>query len=239
MISKGRWLLKYTVMIPAAGSGQRMGAGFNKLFLKLGEKPIFIHTLQAFEEDPLCDGIILAVKEEEKREIQGFLDQFNISKVREMVEGGTERQYSVDACLKAYTEKGIVLVHDAARPFIRRSVIHALVKEAEEHGAAIVGVKAKDTMKLAPSGTVQETVNRNHLWIVQTPQAFRHEVIDEASRRAKEDGFLGTDESMLVERINHPVRIVEGTYDNVKMTTQEDLAIGEILLKRVQQEEER
>lgn len=239
MISKGRWLLKYTVMIPAAGSGQRMGAGFNKLFLKLGEKPIFIHTLQAFEEDPWCDGIILAVKEEEIREIQGYLDEFNISKVREMVEGGTERQYSVDACLNAYADKGIVLVHDAARPFIRRSVIHALVKEAEEHGAAIVGVKAKDTMKLAPSGTVQETVNRDHLWIVQTPQAFRYEVIHKASRRAKEDDFLGTDESMLVERINHPVRIVEGTYDNVKMTTQEDLAIGEILLKRVHQEEER
>lgn len=230
--------MKYTVMIPAAGSGSRMGAGFNKLFLKLGEKPIFVHTLQAFEQDPLCSGIILAVKNEERKEIQGYLDEFNITKVCEMVEGGSERQYSVDACLNAYTEKGIVLVHDAARPFIRRSLIHALVKEAEAYGAAIVGVKAKDTMKLAPSGTVQETVNRDHLWIVQTPQAFRYEVINEASQRAKDENFLGTDESMLVERIGHPVRIVEGSYDNVKMTTQEDLAIGEILLKRVQQEEE-
>lgn len=225
-------------MIPAAGSGQRMGAGFNKLFLKLGEKPIFIHTLLAFERDPLCHAIILAIKEEERKEIQAYLNQFKITKVSEMVVGGTERQYSVDACLAAYKDGGIVLVHDAARPFIRRSVIHSSVEEAKQHGAAIVGVKAKDTMKLAPTGTIEETVNRDHLWIVQTPQAFRYEILKEASNRAKEDGFLGTDESMLVERIGYPVRVVEGTYDNVKMTTQEDLAFGEILLKRVQQEEE-
>lgn len=226
-------------MIPAAGSGKRMGAGFNKLFLKLGEKPIFIHTLEAFEQDPFCKGIILAVKSEEKQDIESYLEQFKIGKVKKMVEGGTERQYSVDACLAAYEGDGIVLVHDAARPFIRRSVIHALVKEAEEHGAAIVGVKAKDTMKLAPAGTVQETVNRDHLWIVQTPQAFRYDVLQKASKKAKVDGFLGTDESMLVERFGHTVRMVEGTYDNVKMTTQEDLAIGEILLKRVQLEEKK
>lgn len=231
--------MKYTVMIPAAGSGKRMGAGFNKLFLKLGEKPIFIHTLEAFEQDPFCQSIILAVKNEEKKDIQVYLDQFNIGKVKEMVEGGTERQYSVDACLAAYEGDGIVLVHDAARPFIRRTVIHALVNEAEVYGAAIVGVKAKDTMKLAPTGTVQETVNRDHLWIVQTPQAFRYDVLQKASAEAKMDGFLGTDESMLVERIGHTVRMVEGTYDNVKMTTQEDLAIGEILLKRMQLEEKK
>lgn len=224
-------------MIPAAGSGKRMGAGFNKLFLKLGEKPIFIHTLEAFQQDPYCQSIILAVKDEEKQDIKKYLEQFNITKVTQMVEGGSERQYSVAACLSAYEGDGVVLVHDAARPFIRRAVIHALVKEAEISGAAIVGVKAKDTMKLAPTGTVQETVNRDHLWIVQTPQAFRAGVLRKASDQAKMDGFLGTDESMLVERIDHPVRMVEGTYDNVKMTTQEDLAIGEILLKRVQQEE--
>lgn len=224
-------------MIPAAGSGQRMGAGFNKLFLTLGDKPIFVHTLKVFEEDPLCEGIILAVKNEEKEEIQSYLQQFGISKVKTIVNGGTERQYSVAACLEAHKGKGIVLVHDAARPFIRRSVIHELVNEAATCGAAIVGVKAKDTMKLAPEGIVQETINRDLLWIVQTPQAFQYEVLMEASNQAKADDFLGTDESMLVERSGHPVRIVEGTYDNVKMTTQEDLAIGEILLKRVQQEE--
>ena len=135
--------MKYTVMMPAAGSGQRMGAGYNKLFLMLGDKPIFIHTLQVFEDDPACIGIILAVKQEERQEIQAMLDRFGITKVRALVDGGTERQYSVAACIQAHTEKGIVLVHDAARPFIRRSVIRALVDEATKHGAAIAGVKAK------------------------------------------------------------------------------------------------
>ena len=142
--------------------------------------------------------------------------------------------------LSAHEEDGIVLVHDAARPFIRRSVIQELVRAAAEYGAAIAGVKAKDTMKLAPVGIVEETVDRETLWIVQTPQAFKYEVLREAAHeKAEADGFLGTDESMLVERLGHPVRIVESTYDNVKMTTQEDLVFGEILLKRRQQEDEK
>lgn len=224
-------------MIPAAGSGQRMGAGYNKLFLMLGEQPILIHTLRVFEEDPNCVEIILAVKHEEQQEIESQLVEHCIRKVRKFVDGGTERQYSVAACIEAHTERGIVLVHDAARPFIRRSVIQKLVKAAQTHGAAIAGVKAKDTMKLATAGIVEETVDRDSLWIVQTPQAFQYEVLKEASEKAQREGFLGTDESMLVERLGHPVHIVEGTYDNVKMTTQEDLVFGEILLKRVRQED--
>lgn len=225
-------------MMPAAGSGQRMGAGFNKLFLKLGPKPILIHTLDVFEKDPACTAIILAIKSSEREEIQSFLREFNITKVSTMVEGGSERQYSVAACMEAYKESGIVLVHDAARPFIRRSTIGKLVQTAADYGAAIAGVRAKDTMKLAEDGTITETVNRDKLWIVQTPQAFKYEVLDEASRKALKDNFIGTDESMLVERMGHQVRVVESTYDNVKMTTQEDLVFGEILLKRRQQEED-
>lgn len=224
--------MKYTVMIPAAGSGQRMGAGYNKLFLKLGDRPILIHTLQVFEDDPSCEGIILAVKAEEQPSIQEMLSEFSITKVTAMVEGGGERQNSVAACIRAYEGEGIVLVHDAARPFIRHNVIAELVSIADAHGAAIAGVQAKDTMKYAPGGIVEETVDREKLWIVQTPQAFRYALLREASDKAVADGFLGTDESMLVERLGHPVRMVESTYDNVKMTTQEDLVFGEILLTR-------
>ena len=230
-------IVKYTVMIPAAGSGKRMGAGYNKLFLILDGKPIIVHTLEVFEKDPACIGIILAVKPEEREEIKSMLDQFGITKVRAIVDGGTERQYSVAACIEAHADNGIVLVHDAARPFIRRSVITNLVATAKESGAAIAAVQAKDTMKIAPSGIVKETVDRDTLWIVQTPQAFQYDVLKKASNKAEVDGFLGTDESMLVERFGHPVHIVESTYDNVKMTTQEDLAFGEILLTRRQQEE--
>ena len=219
-------------MMPAAGSGQRMAAGYNKLFLQLAHKPIIIHTLLVFEEDPACKGIILAVKPDERKEIQSMLDQFGISKIKSIVDGGTERQYSVAACIEAHAENGIVLVHDAARPFLRRSVIANLVQKATEFGAAIAAVQPKDTMKLATNGVVEKTVDRENLWVVQTPQAFQYDVLKEASELAIRDGFLGTDESMLVERLGHPVQIVESTYENVKMTTQEDLAFGEIILKR-------
>jgi 2-C-methyl-D-erythritol 4-phosphate cytidylyltransferase len=233
---RGRWKVDYTVMMPAAGSGQRMGAGYNKLFLQLDHKPIIIHTLLVFEEDPACIGVILAVKPDERYEIQSMLDQFGISKIKTIVDGGTERQYSVAACIEAHAEDGIVLVHDAARPFLNRSVIANLVRKATEFGAAIAAVQPKDTMKIATDGVVEKTVDREKLWIVQTPQAFRYDVLKEASESANRTGFLGTDEAMLVERLGHPVQIVESTYENVKMTTQEDLAFGEIILKRQQED---
>lgn len=225
-------------MMPAAGSGQRMGAGFNKLFLKLGDKPILVHTLDVFEQDPSCVEVILAVKLSEREEIQSFLDEFNIKKVTKMVEGGAERQHSVSACLEAHKGGGIVLVHDAARPFILHSTIQKLVQAATEYGSAIAGVKAKDTMKFAENNIVERTVNRDNLWVVQTPQVFTYDVLKKATYEAEQVGFLGTDESMLVERLGHPVRMIESTYDNVKMTTQDDLVFGEILLKRRKQEED-
>lgn len=199
--------------------------------MKLEGKPILAHTLGVFEGDSACKGIILAVKPDERSVIESMLEQFAITKVTAMVDGGGERQNSVAACIRAYDGDGVVLVHDAARPFIRRAVINELVKVAAEHGAAIAGVRAKDTMKFASAGVVEETVDRDMLWIIQTPQAFRYALLQEASTRAEVEGFLGTDESMLVERLGYSVRIVESTYDNVKMTTQEDLVFGEILLK--------
>ena len=227
----------YTVMLPAAGSGKRMGAGFNKLFLEMAGKPILIHTLDVFEKDPACSGMILSVKDEEKRHIEVMLERFGITKVAALVEGGAERQQSVAACIRAHQSGGIVLVHDAARPFITRHVIRELVDVADEYGAAIAGVQVKDTMKVAPNGIVEETVDRSKLWSIQTPQAFRYDLLKEASDKAESEGFLGTDESMIVERLGHPVRVVESTYENVKMTTTEDLLFGEVLLKQRRQED--
>lgn len=227
----------YTVMLPAAGSGRRMGAGFNKLFLEMASKPILIHTLDVFEQDSACSGMVLSVKGEEKSQIEEMLERFGITKVTALVEGGTERQQSVAACIRAHQSGGIVLVHDAARPFIKQEVIHELVEVAQAHGAAIAGVQVKDTMKYAPGGIVEETVDRSKIWAIQTPQAFRYELLKEASEKAEAEGFLGTDESMIVERLGHPVRVVESTYDNVKMTTKEDLLFGEVLLTQRRQED--
>ncbi|GKV66355.1 MULTISPECIES: 2-C-methyl-D-erythritol 4-phosphate cytidylyltransferase [unclassified Sporosarcina] len=224
--------MNYTVMIPAAGSGKRMGAGQNKLFLEIGGKSILYHTVSVFQEDPHCEEIIIAVKPDEQAAIQEILECNGSVKAITFAEGGGERQDSVAACIAAYKGNGIVLVHDAARPFLDSSVIRELVSTANETGAAIAAVRAKDTIKLAENGTVQQTLNRENLWLVQTPQAFQYDVLKNASDSAIHDGFLGTDESMLVERSGHGVSVVEGSYDNVKMTTQEDLAIGEILLAR-------
>jgi|SRR5690554_5294364 len=223
--------LNYEVVLPAAGSGKRMGAGMNKLFLLLANKPILIHTLEVFQNDEDCTGIWLAVKPEEREYVQELLNKYHITKVKGLPNGGKERQHSVHSCLKEMQEVEIVLVHDAARPFITLPVIDALVKTAYEKGAAIAGVRAKDTMKKVKDGVIVETVDRENLWSIQTPQAFRFDLLYEAEDVAEKVGFLGTDEAMLVERLGHQVHIVESTYENVKITTKEDLVFGEAILK--------
>ncbi|MCM0625841.1 2-C-methyl-D-erythritol 4-phosphate cytidylyltransferase [Lysinibacillus sp. OL1_EC] len=225
--------MQYEVVLPAAGSGKRMGAGQNKLFLKLLEKPILVHTLEVFQHDPACTGIWLAVKPEERGFIQKMLEDYRITKVKGLPDGGAERQHSVHSCMKEMQQVDIVLVHDAARPFITHDIIAKLVQNAHHHGAAIAGVRAKDTMKkVSMNGIIEETVDRESLWMVQTPQAFRFELIMEAEDVAEKVGFLGTDEAMLMERLGHQVHIVESSYENVKMTTQEDLVFGEAILRK-------
>jgi len=224
--------VQYEVVLPAAGSGKRMGAGQNKLFLELLGKPILIHTLEVFEQDGNCTGIWLAVKPEERVFIQEMLANYGISKVKGLPDGGVERQHSVHSCMKEMEQVDIVLVHDAARPFITHTIIANLVQSAHNFGAAIAGVRAKDTMKKVRDGIIEETVDRESLWMIQTPQAFRFGLIVEAEDVAEKVGFLGTDEAMLVERLGHAVHIVESTYENVKMTTKEDLLFGEAILRR-------
>ncbi len=208
-----------------------MGAGQNKLFLTLLDKPILIHTLLVFEQDEACSGIWLAVKDTERDYIQSLIAKYNITKIKGLPTGGTERQHSVHSCLKEMKDVEIVLVHDAARPFITAPIIEKLADTAYEKGAAIAGVRAKDTMKIVREGIIKETVDRESLWMIQTPQAFRFNLLAEAEGAAEKVGFLGTDEAMLVERLGHEVYVVESSYDNVKITTQEDLIFGEAILK--------
>lgn len=218
-------------MLPAAGSGKRMGADHNKLFLQLIDKPILVHTLEVFQQDANCTGIWLAVKAEERAYIAQLIEQYKLTKVKGLPTGGAERQHSVHACIKAMEHVEIVLVHDAARPFITHDTIAQLVAVANEHGAAIAGVRVKDTIKKVRDGIIEETVDREQLWSIQTPQAFRFHLIAEAEDAAERDGFLGTDEAMVVERLGYAVHIVESSYENVKMTTQEDLVFGEAILQ--------
>lgn len=226
--------MAYQVIIPAAGQGKRMGAGKNKLLLELNSIPVFIHSLKVFEEDELCDGIILAIHPQDEAEFNSLLKEHGVKKVLELVPGGKERQDSIYNALKTVKTDGIILVHDAARPFILKEHIHRLLDTAQETGAAIIGVPAKDTMKTVRDDVVMATVERSSLWAVQTPQAFRFSLLYRAYEQAEKDGFIGTDDSSLVERISHPVTMVEGDYDNIKLTTQEDLFFAQAILQKRQ-----
>lgn len=225
--------MKYAVVIPAAGQGKRMGAGHNKQFLMLEDRPLIIHTVSVFEKDPNCINIIVVANPSEITDMRVLFDKWNIKKVTNVLAGGKERQDSVYEGLKVLKEEDIVLVHDGARPFIEASRLKDLVQKASETGAAVLGVRMKDTVKRAANGLVIETIDRSSLWAVQTPQAFRLPIVLEAYRRAEEQQIVGTDDTSLVEKMGHPVHIVEGGYDNIKLTTPEDMitAIG-ILQKR-------
>lgn len=226
--------MAYEVIIPAAGQGKRMGAGRNKLLLTMNGVPVLIHTLKIFAQDEKCDGIILAISPQDEEEFKELLARYEIKKVSALVHGGEERQHSVYNGLQAARSEGIILVHDAARPFIHASMIHQLVEVADACGAAVLAVPVKDTIKKVYQNEVVETVDRSSLWAIQTPQAFRISVLREAHDRAKEAHFLGTDEASLVERIAYPVKIVEGSYDNIKLTTKEDLTFAEAILKKIE-----
>ncbi|MFZ7943154.1 2-C-methyl-D-erythritol 4-phosphate cytidylyltransferase [Neobacillus sp. 19] len=228
--------MTYQVILPAAGLGKRMRAGKNKLLLELNGMPVLVHTLRVFEEDEDCEGIILAIHPQDEQEFKALLRKYRVRKVLNLVPGGDERQHSIYNALKTVESNGIVLVHDAARPFIRKGHIHRLTETARETGAAIIGVPAKDTMKKVQDGVVVETVERSSLWAVQTPQAFRISILREAYEKAERDHFLGTDDSSLVERLNVPVSVVEGDYDNIKLTTPEDLFFAEAILKKREKE---
>ncbi|WP_210367521.1 2-C-methyl-D-erythritol 4-phosphate cytidylyltransferase [Bacillus sp. REN3] len=225
--------MPYQVIIPAAGQGKRMGAGKNKLLLELEGVPILIHTLKVFEADAQCEGMIIAINPNDEAEYKRLLQEYGIRKVTALVTGGKERQDSVYNGLRfASSYDGVILVHDAARPFITTGTIHKLVEAAAAKGGAIVAVPVKDTIKKAVNSQVAETVERSSLWAVQTPQAFRVSILLEAHEKAAQERFTGTDESSLVERLPHPVAIIEGDYDNIKLTTPEDLYFAEAILRK-------
>ncbi|MEK5520978.1 2-C-methyl-D-erythritol 4-phosphate cytidylyltransferase [Heyndrickxia sporothermodurans] len=222
--------MDYQVIIPAAGQGKRMGAGKNKLLLELQEQPVILHTLNVFLHDQNCKGIILVIQPDDELMFKELLNPME-EKIK-TVYGGTERQFSVYNGLQAVKDTEIVLVHDGARPFIKLSIIHQLVNDAHMHGAAIAAVPVKDTIKKVTQNQVMETVERSSLWQVQTPQAFRFSILFHAHQQAHLEKFLGTDESSLVERLGYPVNIVTGDYDNIKLTTPEDLYFAEAILKK-------
>lgn len=225
-------MVNYQVIIPAAGQGKRMNAGKNKQFIELQSIPVIIHTLRVFEQDPMCSGIILVINKDEQLIFEELLQTYSIQRVVSLIQGGSERQYSVYNGLLAAKNTDIVLVHDGARPFLKQEHVHELVRVAAEKGAAVLAVPVKDTIKRASSDLyVEETVERSSLWAIQTPQAFHVSILQAAHELARKEDFLGTDEASLVERIPKQVYIVRGDYLNIKLTTPDDLIFAEAILQ--------
>lgn len=222
-----------TAIILAAGKGTRMKAQLNKQYLFLKGKPIIAHTLNAFERSSLIDEIILVINKNDvelcKRNI---LKKYKFKKVAKIISGGAQRQESVLNGLAQINPKSeIVLIHDGARPLVTEQVIKRCIDGAKEFGAVSAGVPIKDTIKIMKKdGFVNFTPKRKDVWITQTPQGFKVEIIEEAHRIATKDNVLGTDDAMLVEHIGREVKMIEGDYENIKITTPEDLITAEAIL---------
>ncbi|WP_088044580.1 2-C-methyl-D-erythritol 4-phosphate cytidylyltransferase [Bacillus sp. EAC] len=225
--------MQYKVIIPAAGSGSRMGAGFNKLFLKIKNTPIIELTIRVFGEDKACNEIILSIKDDERQLFDSLNLPSHIKQKITFVQGGSERQESVyNGLLAIKDENSYILVHDGARPFVTEAVIERILEKMNEQNAVICAVPMKDTIKKVVDQVVVQTIDRSTLWGVQTPQAFSYQCLLDAHSKAKAKGFLGTDDASLVEWNGSKVLVVNGDYNNIKVTTKEDLFFAETIYEQ-------
>lgn len=226
---------KVSAVIVAAGKGTRMKADINKQFLNIKGKPILYYTLKAFETCELVDEIILVTAKDKKQYcMDEIVRKYDINKISAIVEGGKERQHSVFNGLKAVKKSEVVLIHDGARPFVDRSIIEQGIINAERYGACTCGVKPKDTIKYVDeNGFSIDTLDRNSLFQVQTPQCFRYDLILACHEKGISEGIAVTDDTSVVEYYGYKVYIYEGNYNNIKITTPEDLIIGERILEHL------
>lgn len=224
--------MKNIAIITAAGLGKRMGANQPKQYLELDGRSILSHTLEKFERAKLVDGIALVVDKPSLDFVRDeILKKWPSPKVKWIVRGGEKRQDSVAAGIGSVPLGcEIVCVHDGVRPFVTPELIDKSIEEASSHGACIVAIPLKDTIKRVDAeGLVAETVERAGLWRAQTPQTFRFELLEAAMNEATSTGFYGTDEAMLVERFGHDVYILAGDERNIKITTPEDLVVAKAI----------
>ena len=222
------------MIIPAAGFGERMGATISKQFLMLNGKPVLAHTLERFQQCEEVQEIIVATQKNSFPFLEEIRTTYALSKMRTPIEGGARRQDSIYNAMKVVDPRSeIIAVHDAVRPLVHIKEIVQSIETAKYYGASIVAVRAKDTIKKAATdGRVEETLNRSSLWSAQTPQTFRRKILFDAYEHAAENGITATDDSFLVEKIGIFPIIVEGSYENIKITTPDDLLLAELLLKR-------
>jgi 2-C-methyl-D-erythritol 4-phosphate cytidylyltransferase len=212
------------VLIPAGGVGARLGRRTPKQFLRLGDAAILAATVRPFLRHPAVRAVVVAVPEPYLTRARRLLPRAGRAVSVTVVPGGASRQESVDRALQAAPAgAGLILVHDAVRPFVTGALIDGVLGAARVDGAAICALPIAETVKQVAGGWVETTLDRSTLWAVQTPQAFRAALLREAHDKARRDGFVGTDDAMLVERLGHRVRVVRGSERNLKITVPADL----------------
>lgn len=228
---------KFSAIILAAGHGKRMNSNVAKQYLMLADKPILYYSLKAFQESDIDEILLVVGAGEEEYVYDTIVNAYSFSKVVKVVAGGHERYHSVHEGLKAIEQTDYVLIHDGARPLITIDKIHSMMEQVRENHACILGVPSKDTVKIVNEhGYVTDTPKRKHVWNVQTPQAFSYSLLSEAYEKLMISGIDDvTDDAMVVELMtSHSVRIILGSYDNIKITTPEDISVAEDILKRME-----
>ena len=220
-------------IIVAGGSGSRFGDEVPKQFLSLEQGPLLSVTLSVFEASPEIAGICVVVPADYVDVVSGWRNEYNWKKLQWVVAGGKERQDSMVAGFKAIPPCELVLVHDGARPLVTPEIIERVVEGASERGGVVPGLMVQETLKkVAEGGHVLTTVDRSEYATIQTPQGFRYPLLAEAIDEAQTDGFYGTDESMLIERMGFPVCMVDGSRENIKVTTPQDMQLANTILRR-------
>ena len=224
-----------TAIVLAAGQGKRMHSKIQKQFLEIGGKPVLYYSLHCFQESPLIRDIILVTGEEMISYCeQEIVKKYGFSKVRKVTAGGKERYDSVYAGLLCWQDTDYVYIHDGARPFITEEMVQRGYEAVKRNNACVMGMPSKDTVKLADSsGYVKETPDRKIVWNIQTPQIFSYDLIRGAYESIRKKDMTGvTDDAMVVEQeTGTKILLVEGSYQNIKITTPEDLAIAEAFLR--------
>jgi 2-C-methyl-D-erythritol 4-phosphate cytidylyltransferase len=225
-------------IIPAAGLGARMGGTTPKQFLSLEGAPIFIHTLRKFAASNAIDEIFLGLRAEDIGPIQPVVDLEHFAKSVRLVAGGATRQHTVVRCLaEAPPSTEVVVVHDAVRPFVSLEMIERVIEAARKDGAAILGIPSVDTVKQVERQMILGTFPRERIVLAQTPQAFRYGLLRAACDQAMADGFAGTDESSLVERLGHTVKVLMGSDRNIKITKPSDLPLARLYIAQEREQQ--
>jgi len=226
--------MKTAAIIVSAGKGHRFPGKKKKQFLSLAGRPVLCHTLDRFEACPSIDTIHLVVGEEDMTyTLREIVEAYGYRKVSRVVPGGKSRQESVKNGVHSLPSGvDLVAIHDGVRPFVTRRLIEESLQAAKQYKAAVVATPVKDTIKLVGHNRIVErTLDRESLWQIQTPQTFQLDIFKQALQKAAEDGFIGTDDASLVERMGIKVYILEGSYTNIKITTPEDLMLADFILQ--------